>query len=239
MTTHPILLTVLALVFTANLSEAATHSAAVNVFFYDPIDLQYSGNSNPFGPPWQIILKDGRPGYLNRISGGANGGASGYAFATHFPNTATTYLMGAAIRVTDTAGASHSLSAMNDPALNDIVADINALGNEVFFSIAVYPYNSPPSRYSSAEAVLSAGESANGGQPFDILVTATDKPTFGFTDYSLAIWDPYFTNEIGNLDGITAIKVTDLGLLPEPSGTAPLTLGTFAVLARRRRRAQL
>jgi hypothetical protein len=225
------LLVGLVLLCSAHWSEAGTHSAAAGFFFYDPIDVQYSGTSNPPGPPSvQINLANGQPGYLNAISGGANGGASGYVFATHFPNVVTTYILGIAVHVTDTTGASHSLSALNDPALNDIVTDINASGNQFFCSVVAYPYNSAPSQYSTAEAVLSAGESANGG-PFDLLITATDT---GSTGSALDIWEPSFTNEINNLDGITAINVTDLGLVPEPSSAAVFGLAAFAMLVRRR-----
>jgi hypothetical protein len=136
--------------------------------------------------------------------------------------------VGLAIHVTDTAGPSHSLSALNDPALADIVSDLNANTEHGDSIVTAYAYGAAPADFAGALAALSAGEATHGGQPFDILLTAT--PLLGNTAY----WTLDFSNEVGNLDGITALSVTDIGAVPEPAVLSPaLTLGLLLVRRRR------
>jgi hypothetical protein len=218
------------LLFTGQVGIAsAAHSAYVAVA-HDPLLNDYTGTSHPSGT-YQINLAGNVPGYLNGISGGQNAGSAGGLISTRFAGNQVLYLMGIAIHVTDTAGTSHSLSALNDPALTDIVSDLNnpPFGGD-FVPIA-YAYNNAPSQYSMGEAALSAGESANGGQPFDILMVGIDN-NFVFPD---AVWSLGFADEVGNLDGITALSVTDVGLLaPEPSSA--MMLGVILLIGLYRRR---
>ena len=134
-------------------------------------------------------------------------------------------MVGLAIHIADDTGPSHSLSLLNDPALNDILFDLH---HSVFagdFTVTAYAYGNAPSQYSQMEAVLSAGEAVNGGQPFDLLFVGTDT-AFQFKPAKL--WSFGFSSEIGNLDGITALSVTDIGIVPEPTGVA--MLGMFPLV---------
>jgi hypothetical protein len=143
-----------------------SHSAFVNVA-HDPFGFApFAGTSTPSGV-YQINLASGAPGYLNGIAGGQSGGSDGMVTVTAL-GKGTVYLMGLAIHVTDTAGTSHSLSSLGDPALGDIINDLNhpPFGGEIVPT--AYAYNAAPAQYAAAESILSAGESANGGQPFDI-----------------------------------------------------------------------
>jgi hypothetical protein len=207
-------------------ASLASHSA-ITLVGHDPVLSFYAGTSNPSGT-YQINLQNGSPGYLNGISGGQDAGSAGGVMITSTP-TGSMYLVGVAIQVTDTAGPLHSLSTMNDAALGDIVADLNLdSGGDVI--LHTYPFQSAPSQYSSAEAVLAAGEAANGGQPFDLLLAGTNLGMFGGFD----VWTFDFHNEVGNLDGITALNVTDVGAIPEPAASS-LAVAGAALLFRRRR----
>lgn len=150
----------------------ASHSADVLVG-QDPVPLpSYTGTSTPSGP-FQINLTPGTPGFLNGMSGGQDGGADGNVIVTALGG-GSVYLVGLAINVSDAAGPSHSLSNLGDAALGDIVNDLR---NPPFSGEIVpyaYAYNQAPAQYAADESILSAGESANGGQPFDILLVGTD-----------------------------------------------------------------
>lgn len=210
----------------------SSHSAAVLVAQDPYVFPWYTGISTPSGP-FQINITPGTPGYLNGISGGQDGGSDGMALITA-TGAGSVYLVGLAIDVSDTAGPSHSLSSLGDPALGDIVNDLR---NQSIFGEIVpyaYAYNQAPAQYAAAESTLSAGESANGGQPFDILLVATDP---GISNHY--VWSPDFSNEIGNLDGITSLGVTDMGAftsaVPEPSSAAALMLALPLLIWRKRR----
>lgn len=169
------------------------------------------------------------------MSGGTSSGAAGdlVIYAGFQP----TQLTALAIHVTDSAGAWHSLSSQNDPALADILTDLGApLQNGNTGISAIYSYATAPTEYASALATLSAGEAANGGQPFDLLFVShydNDTPL----DY---LWNISFAGEIGVRDGITALSVTDIGALgvpsvPEPAVFPLAAAGAPALLYRRRR----
>jgi hypothetical protein len=191
----------------------AGHSAFVSVAHDPLLSSFYSGTSNPSGPNQVNVSTGGTPGYLNGITGGLGGGSAGNLLITPPPSNGTLFV-GIALHVTDAAGPSHSLSALDDPALGDIVADLN-IGSGGDFPINEYAYSGAPSQYSAALAPLSEGESANGGQPFDILIVGTNT-----TGIRAGVWALVFSNEIGNLDGITALSVTDVGAVPEPGAAA-------------------
>jgi len=203
----------------------------------DPIGVPFfSGTLNPPGVTrssdgFPLSVGPGKPAYLNNVSGGDAGNSRG---ELGIGPAGQTVLVAFAIHVTDTAGASHSLSALNDPALADIVNDLNhpslmGAGNPV----AVYAYADAPAQYAGALALLSSGEAGYGGQPFDILATATVRPLNGIwaTDFSGAI-----AEKIGSpLDGITSLSITDLGAIPEPSTfSVILPLGLLFLSHRRR-----
>jgi hypothetical protein len=217
---------ILALLLSAS-SARAGHSASVGIAI-DPIIPQYTGTSNP-GGAFQINLSGGLPGYLNGIGGGENGGSEGCIIIQRIPQS--TFLVGIAITLADQAGPSHSISTLNDPALGDIVADLN-VGSGGSFAITAYPYDAAPSQYSGAQATLSASESAKGGQPFGILLVGVDTFPLGRNEF---VWNFAFSNEIGNLDGITSLAVTDVGALPEPSACI-IVFGCAPFLIRHRAR---
>lgn len=199
----------------------------------------YIGTSHPSGSA-QINLAGAAPGFLNAISGTdhvsfTSPDTTYGGFAVNAFPVGSTEVVAVAITVADTAGPSHSLSSLNDPALADIVSDLNAGATSGFVALNVYAFGSAPSQFNGAEAALSAGEAANGGRTFDILVTGVpfipsqpDPPQWGFD----------FRNEVGNLDGITALSVTDVGAVaaPEPStiGLVAIVLGALTLRPRRR-----
>jgi hypothetical protein len=201
-------------------------------FGVDPVYLRYfEGTSNPAGPD-QINPSGGNPGYLNGISGGLNGGATGNIgiFDLNQETKGNIEFVAVAIHVTDDAGPSHSLSDLGDPALADIVNDLNTTGDA--FGLPAYAFNDAPAAYSGIVAALSAGEAKNGGQPFDILAAGT----IPFTLQSDLQWNFNFVGELGNSDGITSISLTDVGALPEPSSSTAIILITTIACSRRRTR---
>jgi hypothetical protein len=187
----------------------------------------FNGTSSTVGIN-QINLVGATPGYFNNLSLPA-GTATGAVTITALPQGITT-VAGLAVHVTDTAGPSHSLSTLNDPALADLIFDLNHSGIGGDFVVTTYAYNAAPPQYANAEAALSAGEAALGGQPFDLLLTGANSfPPIGTRMY----WSMDFSPVIG----ITAIGMTDVGAVPEPTGAAMLgLLAAPALLARRRRR---
>ena len=207
------------------LSQAA-HSAHA-LWGQDQVDPALSGTSNPAGI--QLVNVNGStPGYLNGIFIQSIGSVS-----LAPPPQSAPELVGVAIHLTDTAGPSHSLSDMNDPALGDVLLDLRQGSSGDAFYVSVYPYLNAPQQYADAQSILSAGEAANGGQPFDVLIVGGPS-SFQPPRTWLSLG---FNNEIGNLDGITAISVTDIGAVPEPGTLAVLgVLVAPALLARRRRR---
>jgi len=196
---------------------------------HDPFGLlPFTGTRHPDNglPLPEVLSARGVPGFFNGMSGGTSGGAAGdLAIYAGFEPTQLTAV---AIHVTDAAGASHSLSSLNDPALADVLIDLGApLQNGNTGVSAIYPYAAAPSEFSSVLATLSAGETANGGQPFDLLFVShydDDTPL----DY---LWNISFAGEIGNMDGITALSVTDIGAIGIPSVPEPATTGLAAAAA--------
>lgn len=224
----PAILGLLVLLTSARQTRAG-HSAGITIA-HDPANpFFYFGTSNPGGGSSDGVAAVGNnPGFLNRVTGGDTGGADGEFGVT--PTNQSVMLVSLAIHVTDTAGTSHSLAALNDPALGDIVADLTANGGQnSFASVIAYQFTAVPQQYANAVSLLSSGETTYGGQPFDILLVATDT---GFN----GIWGVSFNGEIGQLDGITAINVTDIGAItPEPDApTSLLVLLAPTLLLRRR-----
>jgi hypothetical protein len=196
----------------------------------DPIGTPFfTGTFNPPGDGYSLSAGPGSPAFLNNVSGGSAGHSSGELLIGAAP-AGQTALVAFAIHVTDTAGPSHSLSALNDPALADVVNDLNhptlvGSGNPV----TVYAYADAPAQYAGALALLSADEATYGGQPFDILATVTVKPLNG-------VWATDFSNALGgHFDGMTALSITDIGAIPEPSTFSVVLAVVLLVLSYRRR----
>jgi hypothetical protein len=211
----------------------ADHSANIQVV-HDTFLPLYTGTSHPAGN-YSVNVVAPAPGYFNGMSGGSNGGANGFLSITP-ANFGQTQLSALAIHVTDAAGASHSLSSLNDPALADIVNDLNIPPNisAAGDSGTAYPFGAAPPQYAAAVATLAAGEALNGGQPFDILIAFPSPDATG----GQFEWGLSFQNEIGTLDGITALSVTDIGsinIVPEPASLATLAVFATPLLLRRRR----
>ena len=202
---------------------AASHEVYIPPF--------YNGTSNPVGIA-QINVVGTTPGYFNGVSTVGGSTASGEVLLTSMPQGVMEFV-GVAIHVTDTAGPSHSLSSLSDPALADLVFDVNKAGVVGDFPINAYAYNSAPVQYAGVESILSAGEAALGGQPFDLLLTGTNlNQPVGKGLY----WSIDISTAISNIDGITAIGVSDIGAVPEPTDLATfMVLAAPALLARRRR----
>jgi hypothetical protein len=147
------------------------------------------------------------------------------------PPTNGVELVGVAMQVTDTAGPSHSLSSLNDPALGDILSDLSLATFGDLFSVFPYAYNNAPQQYSALLSSLSAGENAVAGQPFDLLFAGGPAPPEN-TWLSLS-----FSNEVGNLDGITALNITDIGaIVPEPTSAGVLFAAALVSVGIRRHR---
>jgi len=202
-----------------------------NVFLgEDAAFVAFTGASNPL-PSGYINIVGGNPGYLNGISGGQFGGARG-SVGIIDPYENDVELVGLAITVTDYAGNAHSLSDLDDPALADIVNDLNASSAYYNIGITAYAYSAAPKQYVNQLAALSAGESVNNGQPFDILLISANQFSL---PHSFLNWSFDFSNEIGNPDGITALSITDIGALPEPAAADLVLLGSAILLGRRHR----
>jgi hypothetical protein len=187
----------------------------------DPVD------TSPFDP---IALN---PGYLNNISGGSNGGATGFRQITDVP-VGETEFVALAINVTDLTDdfAPHRLSSDNDPALAHIISDLNTVINAGY---TAYAFNDVPQAYVGAAAPLAAGEAANGGQPFDILVA--DSEAFAEPNLSNLFWNFDFSGEIeSQQDNIIALSITDIGAIPEPCANVLLVVCGGALLLARRPR---
>ncbi len=198
----------------------------------------YSGDSSPSGPS-QINIVGSTPGYLNNVSGGSAGGAAG-VFTLSWTNPQEGLLIGLAVHITDTAGASHSLSSLNDSELSHIAGNLSFPIDAPGFPTRAFAFNAVPSRFANGAAALAAGESAVGGQPFDILLVS-QPDSFDFPGRlappSLSFWTIDLSSLIGHSDGITAISVTDIGALPEPTGLPLILFGVAGLLSHRRSRA--
>jgi hypothetical protein len=211
----------------------AAHSADIQIS-HDPVPFPFfGGTSNPQGPSYlQVNTVGDNPGYLNNMSGGLNGGATGNVAMPSLV-VGETELVGIAIHVADSSGSSHSLSTNNDPALLSIVNDLNNSPFEVNSGQMAYSYTNAPEQYADQIAALSAGEQANSGQPFDILVVETYP---NFPSFLSLQWGFDFSDEIGNLDGISTLSITDVGgIVPEPAEASLAFLAGLALVRFRQR----
>jgi hypothetical protein len=210
-------------------SKAFGAFQAVILLGQDGFDAPVTGTSNPAGIA-QVNPSVDSPGYLNQMSGGINGGATGaVGILNPYGNTE---LVALAIHVTDNAGDSHSLSSGGDPALADIVSDLNISAAYFGEGMTAYAFGGAPQEYSGQVAALSAGETANRGQPFDILLVENFSP---FIPHGFLNWNMDFSGEIGNADGITALSITDVGAIPEPAaGSLVILLGAALLFQRAR-----
>ena len=237
----------LAVLLVAHLSTAMGHHSAYVVMGYDAYPVPFfTGTSNPPSPPSgfpQISTAVNNPGYLNGISGGANNGATGNVsiMDAQFETAGATELVAAAITVSDSAGNNHSLSSKNDPVLSAIVNDLNNPPLFGLFPVTAYPFNESPPQFADDISALSAGESANGGQPFDILLSITNNNAFPSFPFATQAWAFDFSNEVDNLVGVklTSLQVTDIGaipgVVPEPATVSLITPAALLILKRRRR----
>ena len=100
-------------------------------------------------------------------------------------------------------------------AADDIVADLNSSEFGGLLPTTAFAYDNIPSQYLPEADYLSAGEAAAGGQPFDILEagTFTTPPDPGFGPNLYWMFD--FSQEVGNLDSIRSLAITDIGVVPE------------------------
>jgi hypothetical protein len=203
----------------------AAHSADIQIGHDPALPVFFTGTSNPPGLD-QVNVIGSNPAYLNNMSGGLHGGATGNVEIAD-PGAGPAELIAVAIHLTDSAGPSHSLSGLDDPALSAIVIDLN--NSALNYGYIAYAYGSPPQQFANAISALSAGEIADGGQPFDILLSEI----YLLFPFPGMAWGFDFSNEIGNLDGITALSITDVGAIPEPR-TASLMLLCGVDLLRRR-----
>jgi len=214
---------------------AAEHFAAVFVQENDPVYPGFHGISNPNGP-YSVNTGPFPMAYLNGISNPASNGSFFVG-----PVTPLWPMLGIAIHVADSAGPSHSLSSMNDPALADIIADMNRnAGSNGFIPLTAFTLQTLPPQYAGEAALLNSVEATAasfGFQPFDIY--AVDTSTQPQSIQGVSLWTLSFSAEVGNLDGITSLNVTDVGLVPEPSGTFVLFITGFGLSARRTRSAPI
>jgi len=180
----------------------------------------------------------GMPGFVNNLTGGSNGGATGNVsiYNPDFTVAGRTEMVAAAIHATDSAGPSHSLSSLSDPALADIVFDLNHANIGGVATVTAYAFANAPAQYAPQVAALAAGEAANGGQSFDLLLTINNT-NLPLQQVGGLWWAFDLSGEIGQLDGISAIKVTDVAAVPEPTAGLLLLL-VGAVLVTRGHRLQ-
>ena len=140
----------------------AGHSA-YDAVGYDPVVNEYLGTSHPSGV-FEINIANGQPGYLNSLTGGENGGADGCVDVQEIKYVQ--FLVGIAVHVADSAGPSHSLSALNDPALNDIVTDLNAGPDGApGFPVTAYFYDAAPPRSQERRPFLARARAPTVGSP--------------------------------------------------------------------------
>jgi hypothetical protein len=211
---------------------ATQHFAGILVEDHDPIYPFFNGISNPSGP-YSVNTGPFPMAYRNGISAPANNGTISVG-----PVTPLWPMLGIAIHVTDMAGPSHSLATMNDPALGDIVADLAHTGDLI--PLTGYTRQTLPPQYAGEAALLDSVEATAapfGFQPFDIYVVDTSAQPQSIQGGSL--WTLSFSEEVGNLDGITSLSVTDVGVVPEPSGKFVLFIAGFGLSARRGRSATI
>jgi hypothetical protein len=203
---------------------ASVHPAGPGCSFPVFTGTLHPSDSNQYAP---IALG---PGYLNNIAGGSNDGATGFATIDDVPFGETEFVA-LAINISDLTGGPHRLSSENDPALGDIVSDLN--NPAVNGGYTAYAFSDIPQAYAGAAAALATGESEYGGQPFDILVAENSTNP---TPYEVLKWNFDFSGEIfSQQDEVSAISITDIGAIPEPSATALLAFVGSAVLFGRRR----
>jgi hypothetical protein len=184
---------------------SADHSASA-LFAGDPTGPPfYVGTSSPPAGVSGIELVGGAPGYLNGLSGGASAGAAGDVGISPLAK-GQPELIAISIHLADTAGPSRSLSSLNDPALADIVADLNASTGLSPIPLTAYAFNSAPPQFAAAQLMLSSGEAASSGQPFDIVLATSNLVEAG---HVLIL---NFSGEFEALDGISAIS--DVGAPP-------------------------
>jgi hypothetical protein len=222
----------------ASARATAAHSAFV-VVGYDAFLTDFQGTSDPTGPG-QINLTNGQPGFFNGISGGVVGSEEGNINVedSQFDTPGITELLALAIQVVDTSGSLHSLSQGNDPALADIINDVNTSSFGGPYAVTAYPFDNLPQQYKSYGSTLASGELQAHGQPFDILASVTYPGQF---PPNHAEWGINFSNEVGNLDGINFLEVSDAGAIsgpfvPEPASAGLLLVDAAAILGLRRER---
>jgi len=169
------------------------------------------------------------PGLLNHITAnGGNGSVKITGFANNDPE-----IIAVALSVTDGNG-THAPTAQE---LTDIITDLNAgqsLATGVTSAtVEAFSGNTTGTLQhdnASAYNLLNTSETTAGGGTLDLAVlvtgtTLTSPQTFGID----------FSSETA--DGMSAVDVTDIAVVPEPATLSLLAVGSFGLLARRRRRA--
>lgn len=213
----------------------AAGSAFVNLSDHDPFLTQYNGTVNGNGYFYALNAPILTPGvaFLNKVTGGASGGASGNVLIAD-PNQGQTSLELVAIAVhVKVGGQNESLTNSGDASV--VANDLNAgdLTDGGIFPLTAYAYSAIPAQYSGAAAVLSAQEQAFGA-PFDLLLVTT----VGTTSFGTSLfWDFDLAGELASAGGpFNTIQVTDIGVIPEPSAAVmALVLTTVLPVCRRHR----
>ncbi|HUB25519.1 MAG TPA: autotransporter-associated beta strand repeat-containing protein [Tepidisphaeraceae bacterium] len=161
------------------------------------------------------------PGFLNNISAsGALGGPRASVFIDPFNfTTDDDEVIALALTVTDQNG-THEITPEE---LTAVIADLDA--TIPAGTMLAEPFDDLPG---SAQDPLAEGENLFDGNPFDLAFVIPGGLS-GDQTFSVD-----FSNE--NVDGITSIQVTDIGVIPEPASCGLMLLGMATLLTRRRRR---
>jgi len=211
--------------------NVSTHSALLTITNTGTASPAYSGTSNPGNTSGSSTItvvntETGGyyvPGLLNKIGNATatNGAVKISGFVSN-----DTEIIGVALTVTDGNGT----QAPSAQELTDIIADLNLTQSLPTGVIAtVETFSALQTANPGAATLLTNTNSQDGGQTLELAVVLTgtgltNPQTFGLN----------FTSETA--DGMTAVDVTDIAVVPEPASVSVLMLGGLPLLGRRRRK---
>lgn len=222
---------------TVTIPPGPAHAALLTITASGTAAPAYIGTSNPGATANATTITVVNTGTGSYIPGLLNGIAVGNASNGAVQITGFTgndaEIIAVAISVSDVGNATlHTPSAQE---ISDIIADLNAnpaLPGGTMATVESFngtvtgtlQYDNP-----AAYALLNTVESNYSGQPLELAVLVsgtglTSPQTFGLN----------FTTE--NADGMTAVDVTDIAVVPEPVSMSLLLLGGIPMVWRRRRR---